>query len=232
MGQAFILKDVLTVIDDFHPSNKQDEQNLNKNAQTIMRAYGDRIGRNRLNPDSTPMVAKAPRGNAILTGESAPDISESGTARYIIIELKKNDLNTTKLTELQELARNDVFKGIMSFYIRWLYITVNTFGEKTFSERLRAKFIDYRKVFENELEKENISAHSRIPEPLSHLLIGLETSFECIRKAKIIEDEQKEDILVEFIGILIFLAKQQTESVKQDSPLYIQTKAFEKGVTP
>lgn len=65
--QTFILKDVLTVIDDFHPSNKLDEQNLNKNAQTIMRAYGDRIGRNRLRSDSTLMIAKPPRGNAIFT---------------------------------------------------------------------------------------------------------------------------------------------------------------------
>ena len=216
--QTFILKDILTVIDDFHPSNKLDEQNLNKNAQTIMRAYGDRIGRNRLKSDSTLMVAKPPRGNAILTGESAPDISESGTARYIAVELKKGDINTDKLTELQEIARKDTFKAIMSFYIRWLYFTVDTFGEKRFSEQLRDKFINYRKLFGNQLKNENVLVHSRTTEGLSHLLLGLEYFFECIKNAKIITEEESDNILFEFINILVDLAKKQTESVKQDKP--------------
>lgn len=216
--QTFILKDVLTVIDDFHPSNKLDEQNLNKNAQTIMRAYGDRIGKNRLKSDSTLMVAKPPRGNAILTGESAPDISESGTARYITVELKKGDINTEKLTELQELARQDTFKTVMSFYIRWLYFTVNTYGEKKYSNQLRNKFVEYRKLFCNHFEKENINIHSRIPEALSHLLLGLETFFDCIKNYKIMTEEEKENILLEFIHILIELAKEQTQNVIQDKP--------------
>lgn len=106
----------------------------------------------------------------------------------------------------------------MSLYIRWLYLTVNTFGEKTLSNQLRDKFIQYRKLFCSQLEKENISVHSRIPEGLSHLLLGLETLFECIKKAKIITEEEYDNILLEFINILIDLAKEQTESIKQDKP--------------
>lgn len=117
IAQSFILKDVLTVIDDYHPSTKLDELSMNKTAQVIMRSYGDRIGKNRLNCDSTLKVSKPPRGNAIITGESTPDISESGTARYISIELQPNDIEVSKLTELQELSRNGAFKSVMSFYI-------------------------------------------------------------------------------------------------------------------
>lgn len=216
--QTFILKDVLTVIDDFHPSNKLDEVNLNKNAQTIMRAYGDRIGKNRLKSDSTLMVAKPPRGNAILTGESAPDISESGTVRYITVELKKGDINIEKLTQLQELTRKDTFKAIMSLYIRWLYFYINTYSEETFSNKLRDKFIEYRALFGSELEKNNISVHSRIPEALSHLFIGLETFLECLTFSKIITEDETKNILLEFTNILIDLAKEQTECVIQDKP--------------
>ena len=216
--QTFILKDVLTVIDDFHPSSKLEEQNLNKNAQTIMRSYGDRIGRNRLKSDSTLMTAKPPRGNAILTGESAPDITESGTARYITVELNKGDINTEKLTELQELARKDTFKSIMSFYIRWLYYTVDAYEEKVFSDKLRDKFIDYRKHFNELFTKENISIHSRTPETLAHLLLGLEIFLECIRLEKIMTEEQTDNILFEFINILKDLAREQTKKVTQDKP--------------
>lgn len=113
----YCLTDVLTVIDDYHPSTKLDELSMNKTAQVIMRSYGDRIGKNRLNYDSTLKVSKPPRGNAIITGESTPDISESGTARYISIELQPNDIEVSKLTELQELSRNGAFKSVMSFYI-------------------------------------------------------------------------------------------------------------------
>ncbi len=50
---------------------------MNKRAQVIMRSYGDRIGKNRLNCDSTLKVSKPPRGNVIITGESTPDISKA-----------------------------------------------------------------------------------------------------------------------------------------------------------
>lgn len=110
------------------------------------------------------------------------------------------------------MARKDTFKSIMSFYIRWLYYTVDTFGEKKFSDKLRDNFIDYRKLFNDKLIEENISIHSRIPETLAHLLVGLEIFLECITNEKIMTEEQSDNILFEFINILI------------DSPLYIQTK--------
>ena len=42
---TFALKDVLTCIDDFHPSGRKDEVALTSTAQSVMRAYGDRTGR-------------------------------------------------------------------------------------------------------------------------------------------------------------------------------------------
>lgn len=143
---------------------------MNKTAQVIMRSYGDRIGRNRLNCDSTLKVSKPPRGNAILTGESTPDISESGTARYLIIELQKNDINIDMLTKMQELARTGTWKAIMSLYIKQIYFYVNdTYSEKTFGENLRGNFQNFRAIIQNELNNREINVHSRIPEAIAWL---------------------------------------------------------------
>ncbi len=49
LSNIYYLKDVLTCIDDFHPSGMFHEQEMKSIAQNISRYYGDRIGRARLN---------------------------------------------------------------------------------------------------------------------------------------------------------------------------------------
>ena len=51
LHNAFALKDVLTCIDDLHPSSRMEDQKMNGTAQAIMRAYGDRTGKGRLRSD-------------------------------------------------------------------------------------------------------------------------------------------------------------------------------------
>ena len=217
--QTFILKDVLTVIDDYHPSTKADEQSMNKTAQIIMRSYGDRIGRNKLNCDSTLKISKPPRGNAILTGESAPDISESGTARYIVVELSKDDINIERLTELQEFARNGCFKSIMSLYIRNIYLYVNEdYTRKLFLEKLRNHFIEYRAIIQNKLDDNAVTVHPRIPESLAWLWLGFENFIDFLLNNKIISQRDYDDLLSEFLEIAIDLAISQSKAISEDNP--------------
>ena len=217
--QTFILKDVLTVIDDYHPSTKADEQSMNKTAQVIMRSYGDRIGRNKLNCDSTLKISKPPRGNAILTGESAPDISESGTVRYIVVELSKDNINVEKLTELQEFARNGCFKSIMSLYIRNIYLYVNEdYTRKLFLEKLRTHFIEYRAIIQNKLDDNAVTVHPRIPESLTWLWLGFENFINFLLNNKIISQRDYDDLLSEFLEIAIDLAISQSKAIIEDNP--------------
>ena len=58
---AFSLKDVPTVIDDFHPADTQEGKKLTATAQSIMRSYGDRQGRGRLKADACGTEARTPR---------------------------------------------------------------------------------------------------------------------------------------------------------------------------
>lgn len=110
IANTFTLKDVMTCIDDFYPSDNAEMKKLNATAQTVMRAYGDRTGRARLRSDSTLMESRPPQGNAIITGELSPNIGESGTARYFSLELKEGDVDLPSLTLYQKDAADGAYR--------------------------------------------------------------------------------------------------------------------------
>lgn len=114
--QSFALKDVLTVIDDYHPSSGKDASQMNSSAQMIFRAYGNRVGRGRLNANSEPMTDRYPQGNAIITAEFLPDVGESGTARFITLELGRDDVNNAELSYYQQLAADGILSACMYQY--------------------------------------------------------------------------------------------------------------------
>ena len=120
MYNAFSLKDVLTCIDDFHPSGRKEVNKLTETAQLIMRGYGDRIGRGRLKSDSTPMESRPPQGNAIITAEQAPDIGESGTARYFCLELRDGMIDLNNLSKFQREAESGTLRSCMLAYTEWI----------------------------------------------------------------------------------------------------------------
>ena len=102
-----MLNDVLTCVDDFHPSSRKEEQELMDKAQMLTRAYGDRVGRGRLRADSTLMPSRPPRGNAILTAELPPEIGESGLARCFTIEIRFGGLNMEAYKYFEDESRKE-----------------------------------------------------------------------------------------------------------------------------
>lgn len=103
------LKDVLTCVDDYHPSTKGDEATMRSVMQVICRGYGDRAGRSRMNSQAQLMDASPPRGNAIITAESTPNIGESTTARLFFLEMNPNCLDLKLFSEVQKFASDGVF---------------------------------------------------------------------------------------------------------------------------
>ncbi|MBR4896762.1 MAG: DUF3991 domain-containing protein, partial [Clostridia bacterium] len=85
-----ILKDVLLVIDDYHPLSKKDAEEMKNVLQVAVRAWGDHAGRTRLRPDASINEPKAPRGNVIVTGEFLPDLAPSDFARLFIVDVQKD----------------------------------------------------------------------------------------------------------------------------------------------
>lgn len=219
LHNAFTLKDVLTVIDDLHPGSRMEEQRMNATAQAIMRAYGDRTGRGRLRSDSTLMESRPPQGNAIITAEYAPDIGESGTARYFALELKEDDVDLQSLSVYQKEAAQGTLQRCMYAYTQWLKerFLYSEEARQVFLQRLNSRFLFYRDAF----RKSGNRCHGRVPETVAHLQMGMDYFLMFLRERNGMDEESCIEIQKRFRQILYRLALRQAESIEQDKPTHL-----------
>ena len=219
IANAFTLKDVLTCIDDFYPSDNAEMKKLNATAQTVMRAYGDRTGRARLRSDSTLMESRPPQGNAIITGELSPDVGESGTARYFALELKEDDVDLTYLGLNQKDASDGAYRRTMYAYTEWMkrkFLSDKELTDK-FIEWLRLLYKDYRSDYLHH----NLTCHGRLPETVACLMIGMRFFLQFMEENGVIKKEDREIDLEEFRKLLYSLADIQSKNVERDKPALI-----------
>lgn len=201
-----MLADVLTVIDDFHPTaNKQEKTEMDSKFQYLCRSYGDRTGRSRLNADATEGKRYVPKGNALITGEYFPDVSESGYSRLLNLELKSGDVDLTLLSEVQSKA--DRLSECMRDYISWL----QEMSEKL-PEALHELFLRYRERVSGK------GQHGRTPEITAHLLTSAKIGVYFLEKNKVITEEEAEHIVKETEGILQEIAAEQSAAIKENDP--------------
>ena len=219
---AFALKDVLTCIDDFHPCGRDDERKLTSTMQALVRAYGDRTGRGRLRKDSSAMESRPPLGNAIVTSEFPPDIGESGTARYFLLELKDGDINLNILSLFQQYAEQGVFRRVMFGYTEWIrkkFLQEDKI-EKEFVKTLKESFAAYRSDF----IQTGISCHGRVPEMAAELRIGMKMLLWFLEDNKVIAESAAKNLDNELKQILYRLAQRQSENIKSDKPSVVFVK--------
>ena len=218
LHHAFVLKDVLTCIDDFHPAGRQEETKLTASAQGVMRAYGDRSGRGRLRADASPMDARPPQGNAIITGEFPPDIGESGTARYFGLELHDGDVNLDELTFYQHRAAEGVLQRCMYDYLKWLKKSFlrNDETEEKFVTFLKSDFEAKRSAF----QKSGILCHGRVPEAVALLQMGMDMLLMYLELKGELEEELCVEVKQRFQNLLYQLAAEQAENIIQDKPTH------------
>ena len=218
LHNAFALKDVLTCIDDLHPSSRMEEQKMNGTAQAVMRAYGDRTGKGRLRADSTPMESRPPQGNAIVTAEFAPDIGESGTARYFALELKEKDVDLETLTAFQKEAADGTLQRCMFAYTEWIResFLFSEEAEQKFQKHLHSRFMFYRDSFRSN----GIRCHGRVPETVAQLQIGMEFLLRFLWERGGFAEDWCNEIAERFQQILYQLAAKQAESIDQDKPTH------------
>ncbi len=218
MYNAFSLKDVLTCIDDFHPSGRKEVNKLTETAQLIMRGYGDRIGRGRLKSDSTPMESRPPQGNAIITAEQAPDIGESGTARYFCLELRDGMIDLNNLSKFQREAESGTLRSCMLAYTEWIKerFLKDKSTEQMFVNQLKNSFRNYR----NEFIYSRIQCHGRVPEIYAWLMIGMEYFLSFLLSYEVISEEDCRSTFVRCRDCLYELAKKQSASIENDKPTH------------
>ena len=215
---AFALKDVLTCVDDYHPTARSDASQMKAAMQTLARGYGDRAARNRLGSDITLRQPRPPQGNVIVTAEFAPDIGESGTARLFCIEMKPGGINLPLLTEAQDKALEGKYAACMRGYTDM----VKFFADKgEVCGILKSKFMTYRSKWRERLRENEIQFHDRLPDTLACLEIGF-SFMEIFLSAEAHMDEKGITALNErFENVLLYLAASQSESIEQDRPTHI-----------
>lgn len=218
-ANAFTLKDVLTCIDDFYPSDNAEMKKLNTTAQKVMRSYGDRTGRARLRSDCTLMENRPPQGNAIITGELRPDVGESGIARYFPLELKDGDVNLAYLSEYQEEAAQGVYRRTLYAYTEWLKrrFICDDDHEKDFIKTLRELYDSYR----SEFLSHGVKCHGRLPEIVACLMIGMRFFLCFLKENGVIFQDEKDEEIKNFSDLLLRVAAQQAVDIEYEKPANI-----------
>ena len=220
--QSFALKDVLTVIDDYHPSTGKDAAQMNASAQMIFRAYGNRVGRGRLNANSEPMTDRYPQGNAIITAEFLPDVGESGTARFITLELGRNDVNNKELSHYQQLAGEGILSACMYQFTEWLkekYLTEDKAVDQ-FITMLASLCKDLRSLLTEKAKEKRIDLRDRLLDDLVCLHLGYEFFCNFLLDKQCILPEGKTGMLDEFDSVILFVAAEQQSRTEQEQPTH------------
>lgn len=167
--QTFLCKDILSCVDDYKPSNAGDITRMDDIVQRIVRSFGEREGRARLNAKSELMENRSPRGNVILTAEQMPNVGESGVSRCIISELQQGNVDFNELTIAQENARNGNYALCMRSFIEWLKREFIDKDAQAFVNQLETEFMDTRTKLSVSLGK---TAYPRVIEAFAHLYLG------------------------------------------------------------
>lgn len=220
---GFDLKDVLTCVDDYHPTAKRDSDSMKSIMQTLARGYGDRAGRNRLTPDITLRESRPPQGNLIVTAEFPPDIGESGTARLFCVEMTPSDLNLPLLSDVQEYAADGVFRRCMFGYTEWLKseFLKDAESEQRFWADLKTLYESRRNHWRSKLKEMNIVFHDRLPDTLACLEVGFLFLLKFLCRQGILKADVSEDYENAFDDALLLLSERQAKAVEQDRPTHI-----------
>jgi hypothetical protein len=157
----FSAKDVLVVVDDFHPAqDRREEQAMSANASRLLRGVGNGSGRQRMRADTSLRPDLPPRGLAIATGERLPS-GHSTAARMFPIPVGRGEIPQDRLTEAQSAVNE--YPVAMAGYVQWL---AERFEE--LSPTLKARFSDLRAAARD-------GGHPRSAGQVAHLQIGIET---------------------------------------------------------
>jgi hypothetical protein len=167
----------LLVVDDFAPTGtSSDVARMQREAERLLRAQGNRSGRGRLRADATLRPIKAPRGMILSTGEDIPG-SQSVRARMVITEVRTGDVRLERLSSAQADASAGLFASAMAGFLLWLASRL-----VSARERLRETVLDWRtKSF----------AHRRYADSIGQLSAGFDLFLRFALEIGAISEEQR-----------------------------------------
>ncbi len=119
-GLAFAAKDALLIVDDYAPRGAaSDRQRLERDADRLLRAQGNRSGRQRMRADGSLPPPRPPRGLILSTGEDVPP-GQSLRGRMLILEVSPGDVPLVRLTPHQQAATAGNLAAALAGFVHWL----------------------------------------------------------------------------------------------------------------
>jgi hypothetical protein len=158
-GLAFTAKDAVLTVDDFAPTGSTaDVQRFHKEADRLLRAQGNRAGRQRMRSDATLKAAKPPRGLIVSTGEDIPK-GQSLRSRMFILEVSPGDVDWTTMSVCQEHAAQGLYAQALAGFVQWLALRCDTI-----KDGLRTEIAKLRQYTH--------ATHKRTPDIVANLAVG------------------------------------------------------------
>ncbi|MBV9453524.1 MAG: hypothetical protein JOZ19_05310 [Rubrobacter sp.] len=205
-----MLKDTLAVVDDWRPSiSRSDAAEMDKKAQRLLRAVGNRQGRGRMNSDTTLRHSYPPRGVVVATAECLPEgpAFESATARALVVNVSRDEVDLGRLSELQ--VNKVELQAAISGYVEWVSEHYDELAA-----RLEGTRPEYRDLFAKELA----GSHPRTPNAAAALMAGLQTLERYAVTVRAITPSEGEEFLARGVAAIIEAGKAHIEATKGEHP--------------
>lgn len=217
--RAFKIKDALMVIDDFHPeASKKTSEDNERILQRLIREFSNRTGRGRLNADSTEKERHEPRAFLLVTAEELPRI-QSTVARTLVLEFKKNDVDLSKLTRLQDKAH--LLPYAMTSWLRWISEHVDEIRQTSYQQH--KEFRDKASQIEN--------IHNKLPEQVAYLQYAAKLIGQWWKEIGFMSEEQIQRFLNMTWDTLTQNIKEQAILLKEEDPVNIFLATLETLIT-
>ena len=203
---AFAAKDALLVVDDFAPTGSLcDVQRLHREADRLLRAVGNRAGRQRMRADCSQRPIRPPRGLIVSTGEDVPR-GQSLRARLLVLQAAREDLNWSVLTEVQSDTAAGLRATAMSGFVRWV---------AAHYEELRRFGGDREAALRGAMSR---GTHRRTPSNLASVALGWEAFLSWTREDGLLGQTEIDTLWRRVLKTLSELAGEQGEQISQGDP--------------
>ncbi len=202
--RGFILKDLPFVVDDFAPPHDSRRAlELEAKAHRLLRAVGNRGGRQRLSGDLSERRTHTPRCLLISTGEFLPT-GQSLAARYFVVDVDRERLDLEQLMAAQ-VSRHFLAQSMSSFI---LHLAANL--EETV-ELCQNRWEAYRQAAQ-------AGGHLRVPEMVAWLAVGFELFADFMVQMGALADDEAYELEKEAWAAFVDLGRVHSRRLEEEKP--------------
>jgi hypothetical protein len=179
---AFYAKDALLVVDDFAPTGRHGDNELQNIAERLFRATGNQQGRSRLSGNGRLNAPKPPRALVLATGEQVP-LGQSIRARLLILDVRPGEVDRPTLSECQRAGQEGRLATSVAAFLGWIAANY-----EQVQRHLQTRVLEIRS------QRQVRAVHARLPSALAELRIGWKIFLEFAFEIGSIGQPEKDDL--------------------------------------